>query len=206
MCPVIKHPVPYHSQWISAALVPEFITGTRAAEDDPLWPKSGADTPEEYAFWAPRMCGVACLRMALDFWGHPVPPLVPLVRDLVEAGAYVREGDRVKGLIYQPFADHVVARWGLGAQSDPELSTARIRDVLTGGGLAMLSVHSTIRTLDPAPSLKGGHLVLAVGCDDEALLIHNPSGLPGTSQQFAPVPWAALGRFYAGRGVTLEAS
>ncbi len=35
-------------------------------------------------------------------------------------------------------------------------------------------------------------------------MIHNPSGLPGASQEFAPVPWDALGRFFAGRGVTLE--
>ncbi|MFE4173233.1 hypothetical protein ACFRR7_14465 [Streptomyces sp. NPDC056909] len=56
------HRVPYYSQWESAALVPEFITGTRAAADDPLWPKSGADTREEYAFWAPRMSGVGLTR------------------------------------------------------------------------------------------------------------------------------------------------
>ena len=201
---LIKHAVPYHSQWMSADLVPEFIAGARSAEDDPLWPKSGADTPDEYAFWAPRMCGVACLRMALEYWERPVSPPVPLVRDLVDAGAYVREGDRVKGLIYQPFADYVTGRWGLRVQAEPELPAARVRDFLTGGGLAMLSVHKTIRTLDPVPPSKGGHLVLAVGCDAETLLIHNPSGLPGTSQEFAPVRWNALGRFYAGRGVTLE--
>ncbi|NUK27782.1 hypothetical protein HRW08_35180, partial [Streptomyces lunaelactis] len=65
------HRVPYYSQWESADLVPEFITGARSAADDPLWQKSGADSREEYAFWAPRMCGMACLRMALDHWGHP---------------------------------------------------------------------------------------------------------------------------------------
>lgn len=70
------------------------------------------------------MCGVACLRMALDFWGHPVPSSVPLVRQLCEAGAYVRQGDTVKGLIYKPFAAYVAARWGLEAHSVPERQRA----------------------------------------------------------------------------------
>ena len=99
------HRVPYYSQWESADLVPEFITGTRAAEADPLWQKSGASSPEEYGFWARRICGMACLRMALDHWGHPVPPSVPLLHEALEAGAYVRSGETVKGLIYAPFAD-----------------------------------------------------------------------------------------------------
>ncbi|WHM36608.1 C39 family peptidase [Streptomyces sp. BPTC-684] len=203
--PTIKHPVPYYSQWESAGLVPDFVTGTRDAATDPLWMKSGADTPQEYAFWAPRMCGVACLRMALDFWGHPVPPSVPLVHELVEAGAYVREGDTVKGLIYQPFARHVTARWGIEARSVPDLPVSEIQQALDGGALVMLSVHKTIRTLDPTPAGKGGHLVLAVGATPDHVLVNNPSGFPtNASQQSAPVPWSDLGRFYAGRGIILE--
>lgn len=196
-------PVPYYSQWESAALVLEFITGARTAADDPLWQKSGADSPQEYAFWAPRMCGVACLRMALDYWRRPVPPSVPLVKELVEAGAYVRNGDEVMGLIYRPFAEHVNARWGLYARPAPELSADDIRREVAGGHLVVVSVHKSIRTLDPAPPGKGGHLVLVVGADEEGVRLHNPSGLPGRSQKFAPVTWAALERFYAGRGVVL---
>lgn len=202
--PVITHPVPYYSQWESAALVPEFITGTRSAADDPLWPKSGADTAEEYAFWAPRTCGVACLRMTLDHFGHPVPPSVPLVRDLAEAGAYVRDGDNVKGLIYAPFADHVTDRWGIPAIPARELPVAEISRHLTAGRLVMLSVHKTIRHPETTqPPSRGGHLVLAVGTSEENVVIHNPSGLPGTSQEYTPVPWGRLERFYAGRGVVL---
>ncbi|MFI8194779.1 C39 family peptidase [Streptomyces sp. NPDC085946] len=203
--PTTRHPVPYYSQWESRDLVPEFITGRLDAADDPLWQKSGADTPQEYAFWAPRMCGVACLRMALDFWGHPVPPSVPLVRELCEAGAYVRDGDTVKGLIYQPYTEYVTARWGLEARSAPDLPAARVPEILGSGHLALLSVHKTVRTPEVDPPSKGGHLVLAVGASEESLMLHNPSGLPGASQEFAPVPWARFAHFYAGRGVILGA-
>ncbi|MCJ0871588.1 C39 family peptidase [Streptomyces sp. AP-93] len=198
----IKHAVPYYSQWESAALVPEFVAGADAARD-PLWAGSGADSPEEYAFWAPRMCGVACLRMALGSLGLPVPPSVELVKELCGAEAYVRDGDAVKGLIYQPFAEYVNARWGLDARSAPLLAHGTVRDALAGGGLAMLSVHWSIRSPAAAPESRGGHLVLAVGATEDAVLVHNPSGFPDGSQRYAPVPWADLDRFYAGRGVLL---
>lgn len=198
------HRVPYYSQWESADLVPEFITGARSAADDPLWQKSGAESREEYAFWAPRMCGMACLRMALDHWGHPVPPSVPLLREALDAGAYVRTGETtVKGLIYAPFADWVSRRWGLHAQVRPHLGAEEIDAEIARGHLVLLSVYKTIRTLDPAPPQRGGHLVLAVGAGADGLALHNPSGLPEHSQQFHHVPWADLGRFFAGRGVVL---
>ncbi|MFD8795342.1 C39 family peptidase [Streptomyces vinaceus] len=202
--PTSDRPVPYHSQWESADLVPEFIAG-RSAVTDPLWRESGANTAEEYAFWAPRMCGVACLRMALAHWGLPVPPSLPLLRELCEAGAYVREGDSVHGLIHRPFAAYAGTRYGIRAEAVADLPPDRIRAALAVGGLAMLSVHKTIRTLDPAPEAKGGHLVLAVAADEEHVMINNPSGFPGHSQQHAPVPWSALPRFYAARGILLEA-
>ncbi|NUS14047.1 MAG: hypothetical protein HOY69_22020 [Streptomyces sp.] len=195
--------VPYYSQWESAALVPEFVAGTKAAVDDPLWQKSGADTPEEYAFWAPRICGVACLRMALDHWNRPVPPSVVLARDLQDAGAYVREGDDVKGLIYRPFAEYVTRRWGLYARVAPELTGAEIRQEIARGRLVVISVNKDIRTPEADPASKGGHLVLVVAADAEGVKLNNPSGFPGRSQHQAPVPWTTLERFYAGRGVVL---
>jgi hypothetical protein len=199
----ITHQVPYYSQWESADLVPEFIAGTRSAFDDPLWQKSGADGREEYAFWASRICGMACLRMALDHWGHSVPPSIPLLRDALGAGAYVRDGDSVKGMIYAPFANWVQRRWDLSAEVRPQLTSGEICDGLSRGRLAILSVHKSIRTLDPSPPARGGHLVLAVGCGAAGIEVHNPSGLPGQSQAFHPVSWTDFGRFFAGRGVIL---
>ncbi|RNG32467.1 C39 family peptidase [Streptomyces botrytidirepellens] len=198
------HRVPYYAQWESADLVPEFVTGARASADDPLWQKSGAGSREEYGFWASRICGMACLRMALDHFGHPVPPSIPLLRDALEAGAYVRTGETtVKGLIYAPFADWVVRRWGLYARARPELGAGDIEAEVARGRLVMLSVHHSIRTLDPEPPLRGGHLVLAVGCGPKGVVLHNPSGFPGHSQEYHQVPWVDLERFFAGRGVVL---
>jgi hypothetical protein len=150
------------------------------------------------------MCGVACLRMALDHWKHPVPPALPLVRELSAAGAYLRDGNTVKGLIYQPFADHVTSRYKLSAQACPDLPAHQLPDIINNGALVLVSVHKTIRTPDLDPPGQGGHLVLAVGTSPEHVMLHNPSGLPGQSQQFATLTWNRFDHFYAKRGVILH--
>lgn len=197
-------PVPYYAQWESPDLVPEIIAGTRRAADDPNWQKSGADSPQEYAYWSWRLCGMACLRMVLDHWRGIAPAPVQLAQECLEAGAYVRHEDgRLDGLSYAPFAAYARARWGLFAESRPELPVEDISRQLGEGRLVMLSVHPSIRALDPAPPHRGGHLVLAVASGPEHVFVHNPSGFPDGSQRDARVAWADLGRFYAGRGVVL---
>ncbi|MGK4579673.1 C39 family peptidase [Kitasatospora sp. HPMI-4] len=200
----IIHQVPYHSQWESADLVPDILDGTLPASDDPLWERSGAATPEEYEYWSWRLCGMACLRMALDFWWGVSPAPVTLAEECMAAGAYVRHPDgRLDGLIHAPFAAYVHQRWGLAAEARSPLPAEELPALLAAGRLAVISVHPSIRTLDPQPPRTGGHLVLAVGANRDELLIHNPSGFPDGSQSFARVPWGDLGRFYAERGIVL---
>lgn len=197
------HPVPYYSQWESPDLVPQIVTRETRAADDPLWERSGAASPDDYEWWSWRLCGMACLRMALDYWRGVAPPAVTLAAECVAAGAYVKRNGGLDGLIYAPFATYARDRWGLFAESRPTLPAAQLPDHIAAGRLVMLSVHPSIRTLDPSPPRRGGHLVLAVGATSDAAVIHNPSGLPGRSQQHAHVRWDELNRFYAERGVLL---
>ncbi|MFG3053040.1 C39 family peptidase [Kitasatospora sp. NPDC048239] len=200
----VIHEVPYYAQWESAGLVREIIEGAVHAEDDPRWGASGASTPEEYAFWSWRLCGVACLRMALDYWWGVAPAAVTLAGELVEAGAYVRDGDRLAGLVHEPFAGYVRQRWGLAAQTRAELPAAAVAGEVAQGRLAMVSVHPAIRDpRGPEPQRRGGHLVLVVGATGTGLVIHNPSGFAGESQDYAHVPWRRFERFSAGRGIVL---
>jgi hypothetical protein len=122
----VSHPdVPYYSQWESPELVGRFLDGSLRAADDPRWAASGAATPDEYAFWARRVCGLACLKMLLAWQGEPVPTSMALVRRALACGAYVRDGDRVRGLIYQPFVAWIGAEYGIAAQVMRELPVSR---------------------------------------------------------------------------------
>ncbi|MFG3228756.1 C39 family peptidase [Kitasatospora sp. NPDC048194] len=199
----VVHEVPYRAQWESAELVREIVDGRLDAAEDPRWGQSGAATPEEYAWWSWRLCGVACLRMALEHWWGVTPTMMALAGECVAAGAYVRDGESLRGLIHVPFADYVRRRWGLAATAG-ELTPEQVAEEVAGGRLVMVSVHPSIREPNgPPPVRRGGHLVLAVGTTDTALLIHNPSGFPGESQAFARVPWRSFGPFFAGRGIVL---
>ncbi|MFF9481834.1 hypothetical protein [Streptomyces sp. NPDC014733] len=93
------HPVPYHAQGASAELVPAIIRREISAAEDPLWRAYGADSPEEYAWWSWRLCGIACLRMALDHWrdeaeGGMAPTAMALAEERLRAGGYRQTAHR----------------------------------------------------------------------------------------------------------------
>jgi hypothetical protein len=196
--------VPYFSQWESADLVPQFVAGSMSAEADPNWAASGARTAAEYAFWSRRACGLACLRMILAFRGMPVPAMMRLVDKALEWKAYIPDGDRVIGLIYQPFADWVRRDYGVEVAVVPDLTLDSVRLSASPAAPVIASVHPWIRWPERTPPQSGGHLVLVTGATDGVLRLHNPSGLPGSSQRDVLVAAADFARFFAGRGMIIS--
>jgi hypothetical protein len=194
---------PYYSQWESPELVARFVDGSLASEQDPRWRGSGARTAAEYAYWARKVCGLACLKMILAARGAPVPPTMRLVERALAWRAYVRMPGtgRVQGLIYRPFADWVAAEYQIAAEVAPDLPAGELAAQVGGGTVAIASVHPWIRWPARIPPERGGHLVLVTGAAAGELTLNNPSGLPGHSQQGARVSTADFGRFYAGRGM-----
>lgn len=195
--------VPYYSQWESPELVPEFVTGRLSPAADPRWAASGARTPAEYGFWSGRACGLACLRMILDSRGLPVPPLMRLVERALEWKVYIPDGDRVAGLIYQPFSDWVRRDYGVDIDVVPALSMDQLCSSATPAAPVIASVHYSIRWPDSTPPERGGHLVLVTGAGGGRLRLHNPSGLPGSSQRDAVIAEGDFARFFAGRGMII---
>lgn len=196
--------VPYRAQWESPDLIADILTGALPAADDPLWARSGADSAQEYEFWSWRACGMACLKMALAYWGREEPPLVQLAEEASSYGAYVRHETGVRGLIYAPFVSYVEERFGLSARSHPDLPLAALASVTSAGALVLASVHYDIRRPDTTPSHRGGHLVLVIECTEDEVVFHNPSGDRADNQAFAVVSREAFARFYAGRGVVIS--
>lgn len=196
--------VPYFSQYESPELVPQFVAGSMSPAADPRWAASGARTPAEYGFWSGRVCGLACLRMVLASRGMPVPAVMRLVDRALEWKAYIPDGDRVIGLIYQAFADWVRHDYGVEVAVVPSLSMDSIRQTASPATPVIASVHHWIRWPERTPPRTGGHLVLITGAADGAVRLHNPSGLPGSSQCDVVVAEADFARFFAGRGMIIN--
>jgi len=195
--------VPYFSQWESADLVPQFLDGSLSSAADPRWAESGARTAADYGFWAPKACGLACLRMILGSRGLPVPPLMRLLEQALNWKAYVPAGERVNGLIYRPFAEWVRHDFSIVAEVVPDLTLERLTSGAGPDTPVIASVHHWIRWPDRHPPETGGHLVLVTGAAGGLVRLHNPSGLPGVSQQDAVVEMADFTRFFAGRGLVI---
>jgi hypothetical protein len=196
--------VPYFAQWESAGLAQRFVDGSLDLADDPRWAASGARTPAEYGYWAPKVCGLACLRMILAGRGRPVPPVMTLVELALSWQAYIPQGERVAGLIYRPFADWVAADYQITAEVAPDLPLAAVAVAASPQTPVIASVHPWIRWPGREPPARGGHLVLVTGSGHGLLRLHNPSGIPPDSQCDALVPVTDFARFYAGRGLLIR--
>jgi hypothetical protein len=195
---------PFYGQWESAARIGDILSGALRAEDDPLWPRSGAAGAADYARWADHLCGVACLRMALAARGITPPRAFDLARELTTRGGYVVQPDGgIRGLVYAPAATWLRDAHGIAAEVRVDVAAEDIPAMVDGGRLFIASVHPAIRWADRDPPSRGGHLVLVFGTDGDALRLHNPSGDTAASQRDALVPLDSFARFFAGRGILL---
>lgn len=103
-------------------------------------------------------------------------------------------------MIYRPFADWVGAEYGITATVMPGLEPADLAAASPQSPI-IASVHCWIRYPDRIPPQRGGHLVLVTGAAGGMIRLHNPSGLPGTTQRDAVINAQAFERFFAGRGL-----
>jgi hypothetical protein len=197
-------PPPFLGQWESAGRIGDILAGRLRAEDDPLWPRSGAAGAADYARWAEHLCGVACLRMALAARGIVPPRAVDLARELTARGGYVLQPDGgIRGLVYAPAVAWLRAAHGIAAEVRVDVPAGAIPALVAGGGLFIASVHPWLRWPDRTPPTRGGHLVLVFGAADGVLRFHNPSGDTPAAQADARLPLADFARFHAGRGIAV---
>ncbi|SCB56341.1 Peptidase_C39 like family protein [Rhizobium aethiopicum] len=199
--------VPYFSQWETPGMtLPVLAEGSKALLNDPRWRHSGAATIEEYARWAVNVCGMACLKMILAARGE-IHPTLELARACTAYGGYVvNEIDAsIKGLIYAPFVRFVGDRFGLEAETITTVQTASIPELLSKRRFFIASVHSAIRWPERTPPSKGGHLVLVTAASNGTIRFHNPSGHDQASQADVDLPLAVFDRFFANRGISVDA-
>jgi Peptidase_C39 like family len=168
---------PSVTQYATPRLIKAIAYDGHPPGDDPGWPDSGAPSQESYAFWCTRLCGMACLKMALTARDGTAPHLFELLDGCLAYEGYDQRPDgTVAGLYYAPFAQFTADKYGISAEVITELSSSRIKHELDMGRLVMASVHKEIRRPElPAPG-RGGHLVLVTGHSEGRFHFRNPSG------------------------------
>lgn len=205
--------VPYRAQFASPDLIHAYIHAGFDGTLDPNWRVFGANDPVEYAFWAPRVCALACLQMAIAAFspGHE-PTLWQLVKHgLDERGYTVRDanGNWIdEGWTY-PALVKLAARYGLRAEGYGYASHLRLCALIRGGALVMASVTPEIGERAPQPGRYGGHFVLVTGFTWQggapiAFELHNPSGRYPELQAQAVIPAERFGAAYAYRLIALS--
>ncbi|MBB4825976.1 hypothetical protein HNO89_003213 [Sporosarcina luteola] len=200
--------VPYFAQWESRDLVADFLTGKLDSSEDSLWRLSGAENVEEYAFWSPNICGMACLKMHLAHTKHQVFPTLELMKECRGYGGYkVDEENEVSGLYYFPFVSYIQDKFELSAEVKENIPVNEMIDYIEKGHVFIASVHPSIRTPDQIPPRKGGHLVyvFAQETPGKKIIFHNPSGHTPASQENVCLDREIFNRFYAQRGILIKA-
>ncbi|CAI0848015.1 Uncharacterised protein [Serratia proteamaculans] len=195
--------VPYICQWATPELAADLIAGRVTLADDVNWARSGARDRAEYIEWANHVCGMACLRMVLSHRDGEAPSLLELARRSLPYGAYVREGERIKGLIYAPFVDYVREQFALESEVRVGIEPEDLPQVLSQRRYFIASVHPGIRRPEQTPPQRGGHLVLVTAVEADCVTFHNPSGDSPATRQQVTLPLSSFGRFFAGRGIAI---
>jgi hypothetical protein len=209
----LPYAVPYAAQIASPDLAIAIFEDGLDPVNDPRWAESGADTPEEYAYWVERACGVACVKMCVEALGGPQRPLVDWARAGVARGGYLvvdgENGERIeRGWLHQALAD-LIQSCGFYAQPRPA-APEEIVACLRAGQMVIASACFQLGT-DLPITRRGGHLVLILGADlDETgapvhFYIHNPSGHRAELQTNACIPLERFMQAFTGRVVVAGA-
>lgn len=207
----LPYPVPYYAQIASPELAESiFVQGMDPAQD-PRWAESGADTPEEYAYWVERACGVACLKMCVEALGGPPRSLVDWARHGLERGGYLIRYDEDGSAHEVGWVHGVLAEMAQESGLAAEFYSAGIEEIpayLRQGYVVIASVSYEAGD-DRLPITKqGGHLMVVIGaeCVDghpHAFYVNNPSGRRKELQAGARLSLERFAAAYSGRIIVI---
>src|SRR5574341_1130829 len=170
----VPYAIPYVCQFASRDLVHAFLNEGRDVSTDPHWREYGADSPEEYAHWALRACGVVCVKMAVDgLTGQPSGTVMEWVRAGLALDGYLveRRPDRPDKRVEKGWKHAALAQLaneaGCQARLAADLSMDDLAAEIMAGHVLIASVSSELGEEVPI-TRRSGHLVVVygVGLDD----------------------------------------
>ncbi len=205
--------VPYFPQFASPERIDAYIHEKYDGASDPRWHEFGAEDPADYVFWAPRVCALACLKMAIEAFRPNVrPSLWELVQQGLavngytvrdEQGNWVDRGWTVHAQV------HLASHYGLRVQGHAYASPLSICQAVRDEWLVAAAVTPELGEREPSGTRYGGHLVLVYGFrwaggKPTHYLLHNPSGRFPELQAHAVIPARRFHDSFAHRFIALK--
>lgn len=207
----LPYPVPYYAQIASPELAESIFVQGMDPVQDPRWAESGANTPEEYAYWVERACGVACLKMCVEALGGPQNSLVEWARLGLERGGYLIRHNEDGSAHEVGWVHSVLAEMAQESGLMAEFRSAGISEIpayLRQGRMVIASVSYEAGD-DRLPITKqGGHLMVVIGAEcmngrPHAFYVHNPSGRRKELQAGARLSLERFASAYSGRIIVI---
>lgn len=198
------HP-PYRAQYADRDRIGEFLDHPERLPSDAHHAAFGFASADDYARWAPRLCGIACLAMVLERHGLAAQrTIADLTAEAAASGAY-----GPAGWAYAPLLDYARTH-GLAGELRAPYAFEQLAADLQAGRHPIVSVHPRVmrgELAEPPAGERGGHLVLVVGLGgtprDPSVLVHNPNARTRATQEAYPAPHAQFAAAFAGRGLVL---
>jgi len=202
------------SQFASKELVSDILNNSRLVIEDPKWEDFGFSTLEEYGFWANRLCGIVCIKMAmLGLDVNISKNIAALTKRAIELGGYItydNDGKLIdKGWFYLPLVE-LVREYGLHGEVYNSFTEENLCNNVMDNVFSIVSVNPGIIRFDYEKcESKGGHLVLILGFkwngkNCEGFFIHNPSGRKIETQEKAYIPMNIFNKSFAERGFSIR--
>jgi hypothetical protein len=208
----LPYSVPYYAQVASPELAESIFVHGMDPVQDPRWAESGAETPQEYAYWVERACGVACLKMCVEAVGGPKRPLVDWARLGLERGGYLIRRNEADGSTHEVGWVHralveMAQEIGLTAEAS-QAGLEEIPAYLRQGQMVIASVSYEAGDDRLDITRQGGHLMVVIGADcvdghPQAFYVNNPSGRRVELQAGARLTLERFAPAYSGRIIVI---
>jgi len=211
----VSYTIPYTCQFASPELVHDLIYKHLSLEQDPRWADYGAGSPQEYAHWAMRSCGVVCAKMAVEgITGRQSGTVMDWVKAGLAVDGYLSE-QRADRPVEVGWKHATLARLAIEQGCQAELVANQTLDSLVehiqSDRLLIASVTSELGE-DAPLTRRNGHLVVVYSLIlneqgiVESVVLHNPSGRTAAFQSGAFVPADRFVAGFSGRGIVVGAS
>lgn len=206
--------IPYIPQFASPERINDYIHHGYDGTQDPNWSSFGAENPADYAFWSPRVCALACLKMSIMALNPTTPP--PSLWQLVQEGLlhdgyklHDAEGRFIDEGWYVAAQIALAKDYGLQMTGHSYASPLAICNAILQEQIVAATVSPEIGERKPKSNRYGGHLVLVIGFrwqngQARAFCIHNPSGRYPELQAHAWIPTRRFIQSFAYRFATLK--